>query len=332
MNYSYHNMCLNLSSVCNLECSWCYKQSDKSFFLSLSDFKDFYINIIDNNIDKIVLIGGEPTIHPDFISLLNILANKQIYLTSNGLLFSDKRFLNDCIKTQKLIRGQLSGIQSISISLKGYDKISFLSTTKVDKFEYLCQAIDNLNNCNIPVTYNYVFSTNISSDERGKFLSFLKKFEISKIIISDARPYISEGKVIHTNIIDNLDELFYYLDSNGVTSYFRTNHPLCEYNSKFIEYLLNNNKIISNCALKRCNGYFFSSSLELIPCNELYKVNLGRYKLDFNNFEELNQLWHSQSITNFYQKLSGYPQLNCIKCNMWNICGGNCILHWIKEA
>lgn len=330
MNFSYHNICLNLCTICNLKCSWCYNQTDKKNFLSLNDFSDFYTFIIKQNIDKVVLIGGEPTVHPDFISILNILADKQIYLTSNGLMFSNKEFLNNCIKTQKFLDGKMVGLKSISISLKGYDEASFFSTTKTNKFKYLCHAIENLNKCNIPISYSYIFNSHIPTGEQKNFLLFLKHYQISKIIISEPRPYFNGDKIIHTKTIDNLKDFLYYLESNDITTYFQPSHPLCHYDSELIDYLRNRSKIISNCAVKKCSGYFFSSLLELIPCNELYKINLAKYKVNFNNFHELEQLWHSQYIQNFYNKLAGYPQAKCAKCEMWNICGGNCILHWIK--
>ncbi len=289
------------------------------------------MTIINSHINKIILIGGEPTVHPDFISLLRIMDNKQVYLATNGLMFSNKDFLDDCIKTRKEINGYLTGLKSISISLKGYDKCSFLSTSHIDKFKDLCEAIDNINKYNLPVTYSYILADELNQNEMIKILMFLKAYKIYRIVISDVRPYIRDNTIAHPKMIKNSYELFNYLESKGITVFFRPNHPLCEYESDFINHIITNRRLISTCAIKTCRKFFLTSALELIPCNELYMVIMGKYKLNFKNWEELNSLWSSKQIQDIYQKFSGCPQLKCRKCKVWNICGGSCILHWIKE-
>lgn len=253
--YAYRSISINISSDCNLNCNWCYKQADRNKELK---YEDFYVMIIEKNIDKVVLIGGEPTIHSNFISILNLLQNKYVYLVTNGLEFSNQNFLNQCMKTRKKTEGYSTDLQSISLSLKGFDRKSFFSVTKTDKFECLCQAINNLNSYNILVTYNYTLSNSMKIEEMEMFSSFLKKNKIYNIIISDVRPYINNNKAIeHFNIIKDLEKLIYYLDTIGITTYFRPNNPLCQYDKRLIDYMISNKRLIINCAVKNIMSTFF---------------------------------------------------------------------------
>ncbi len=325
---SFHSICLNLCSICNLNCSWCYKQAFDEPSIAFSDFEIFYKSIISQNIEMITLIGGEPTMHPDFIRIIGLLKNKQVFLNTNGLMFSNLDFLNDCIRT-----GGMLSLKFVSVSLKGYDEESFARTTGIYKFDQLCRAVYNLKNVDISTTYSYTYDKYMTAKQNESFAFFLTEYGIDTILLNDVRPYYEadkDNKVAYPNMAMGLEILVQFLENAGIEVYVRLNRPLCEYNLQFIDYLVKNNRLISQCAVKVGAGYFFSTSLDLIPCNELSSVVLGRFAVDFNNFTELEQLWNMQHIRNFYQKLSGYPNIKCKECKLWRICGGSCILYWLN--
>lgn len=329
-----HSICLNLCSNCNLNCSWCYKQTLQEPLLNFDDFEMFYERIIRRNIDTVTLIGGEPTIHPDFFRILERLKNKNVFLNTNGLMFSDWEFLRTCIESVKN-SGQMfcrtSGLKSISVSLKGYDEESFMRTTQTCDFVYLCRAISNLNACAIPVAYSYTYAEDMTAHQMESFVSFLLRYRIYNLVLNDVRPYYQmDNTVAYPVMTEKLETFAHRLENAGITVYFRLNRPLCEYSSTLIDYIIKNQRLISKCAVKIGRGYFFSALLELIPCNELYSVILGKFGSDFNNFAELEKLWNMHYIRNFYQELSGYPDIKCKQCSLWRICGGSCILNWLK--
>lgn len=295
--------------------------------LNFADFEAFYENIIKDNINVVTLIGGEPTIHPDFLKILERLKNQQIFIHTNGLMFSNLEFLQDCIKT----RGT-AGLKSLSISLKGYDEDSFRHTTKTYKFQHLCHAIKNLKTSDISVTYSYTYAEKMTTCQIKNFISFLVNYQINNIVLNDVRPYFQANDIIiFPGHSEGLENFVHQLENADITVYLRLNHPLCEYRPSFINYALKNQRLITKCAVKTCRGYFFSASLELIPCNELFCVILGKYPLDFNNITELEQYWQTQYIRNFYERLHGYPDVKCKQCNLWRICGGSCILYWLNK-
>jgi len=85
------NICL--TSVCNRQCSYCFAQEhgDAPDFMSIDDFKRSLDFLEQSKIDQVRILGGEPTLHPDFkeIMALSKDTGQKILLFTNGL-FSDE--------------------------------------------------------------------------------------------------------------------------------------------------------------------------------------------------------------------------------------------------
>lgn len=319
--YIPQSMCLNLGSACNLRCDWCYNQTKQSSIINYKFFLIFYQTIIKDYIKNITLIGGEPTLHPKFFNILDVLKDKNLYLVTNGLRFSNKKFLENVIQL---------GVKGISVSLKGYDESSFYRTTQTNDFDQLVAAIRNLVSAEINIKYTYTYSTPLNKTQIRVFIDFLKEQGIRQIIINDVRPYFVETDKVKKNpIVKDIDTFIMNLNESGIVTYFRPSNPFCKYKDIFIKKLMDQDRILSSCAVKLKQGVFFSDRLELIPCNELSSIVFGTYNKEFETFSELVDLFNSSRIQNFYDNLSGYPQLECKQCHLWRQCGGSCILHWI---
>ena len=85
---------LTVSAVCNQHCPYCFTSdhlngsgADRSF-LEISDF-DARLDFLDRSgIDQVRLLGGEPTLHPQFPELIKRARarNKKIVVFTNGLM------------------------------------------------------------------------------------------------------------------------------------------------------------------------------------------------------------------------------------------------------
>lgn len=85
-----------VSNACNMKCSYCFAsqhlQEDASNaenrFISLHDFEKRLDFLNRSNIDQIRLIGGEPTLHPHFIDLIQLARKerKHIVIFSHGII------------------------------------------------------------------------------------------------------------------------------------------------------------------------------------------------------------------------------------------------------
>ena len=75
------------------------------------------------NVKTVTLIGGEPTIDPNFFDYVHQLKDAGYYITviTNGLKFSDNQFTEKCFK---------SGIGHITVSLKAPTDEGYFEITR----------------------------------------------------------------------------------------------------------------------------------------------------------------------------------------------------------
>lgn len=88
----YKKIYLEITNVCNLNCSFCHKTSRKKKFLSAEEFR-LLIKKIRPHTDYLYFhLMGEPLIHPDFGRLLEAASEAGFHNTiaTNGLLIKEK--------------------------------------------------------------------------------------------------------------------------------------------------------------------------------------------------------------------------------------------------
>ena len=82
---------VEITDACNLACHVCYADSKGDRILSLAGFRRHVSALLDEKgrLDSVQLIGGEPTIHPDFWEMLAWLHAEprvaKIYVATNGI-------------------------------------------------------------------------------------------------------------------------------------------------------------------------------------------------------------------------------------------------------
>jgi len=86
---------ISLTDFCNQNCGFCFAREEmysaKKKYLSFENFRMLIKKLKKNNIMTLYLIGGEPTIHPEFIPMMRYALKHffSLYLFSNGI-FSKK--------------------------------------------------------------------------------------------------------------------------------------------------------------------------------------------------------------------------------------------------
>ena len=178
-----HQLCnivtLNLNTTCNLHCKWCYNQEKQHKLLKFELFVKFYDDIIKNNVTSMTLIGGEPTIHPQFVEILRKLEKQEVHLFTNAIRFSEKKFCEDVCKQKNL--------KDITISIKGFNEKSFKEFSDEISFVEFCSAIENLNEKGTFIRVNYNCTENLSQSMVSDFVYFLRYYGLHEIVymISD---------------------------------------------------------------------------------------------------------------------------------------------------
>jgi len=193
----------NTGSLCNLECKNCYIESspknDRLEYLSLSDFKNFLKEILDNDFQtkEIGFTGGEPFMNKDIIQMLFESLNnnfKTLVLTNamtpmlhkkNELLHLNKKFV-------KLLK--------LRISIDHYTKAQHEEVRGKNSFNKMLEGISFLKENN----FNFSFATRLMWNENEKTTreNFKNFFNINKIKL-DA--YSTEDLVTFTEMDVNAE-------------------------------------------------------------------------------------------------------------------------------
>ncbi len=92
----------NFTNMCNLRCMHCYQRADAP----LSDELSLYEKLrVVHELDKvgvaaIALSGGEPSIHPDFLTIIKAIAARGMYaaVATNGWRFADIDFMKKAVE------------------------------------------------------------------------------------------------------------------------------------------------------------------------------------------------------------------------------------------
>lgn len=107
---------IEITNICNLNCSFCSKNSRKKENMTLEEFKQI-LEKIKHRTESIYLhVTGEPLLHPNFEEILSIIDkyNMRLNITTNGTLLKDKiASLNNCNSLAKI---------NISLHSENHDK------------------------------------------------------------------------------------------------------------------------------------------------------------------------------------------------------------------
>ncbi len=93
---------LEISNICNLQCSFCHETGIKKEIMNLVEFENILQQVVPFT-EKIYLhLLGEPLAHPQFLKILDICKKHKakIDLTTNGVLID--RYKNDLINSESI--------------------------------------------------------------------------------------------------------------------------------------------------------------------------------------------------------------------------------------
>lgn len=319
---------LTLNRTCNLRCKWCYAR-DTEYKSSLTMSKDLAFELIDFfdsiNVKHIILIGGEPTIHPDFFEILKYAKEKKIKcaLVTNGLMFKNDEFID---------KYKSMGMNSVSLSLKGENEKTYEEITGFDGFQETIDIIKKLVSSDISVSVSMVLTENnmnsftdviptlLNAGVRRFHFSFCYDFNlcgVKKDIFSPISLLEMFG-----NIYEKLNSLTngHFTLQNGL--------PLCYWDKTLLRKMIKRRQISTVCQLLTRKGLIFDSEGYHIPCNAMYALKLGRFGEDFRDPSSFKQYLNSEVVQKTYQKLCGVPDENCLHCNKLVHCGGGCVCQY----
>ena len=254
------------------------------------------------------VIGGEPTIHPDFFYLFKKARKlyQEIYLTSNGITLADRNFAKKV----------LSLVDSINITLYGHNALLHEAWTRErGSFKKTLQGIKNC----LALKPELVLITHLIWKKNFPYLRELTKFDLKlkakKIDFLNVQP-IGRAKPIFDKLavplkkLNNFDLTFIDLldDFHSVEI---EDYPYCVFSKKTWEKTKNNVHIIDIA------GQIFLSESRQINCYDLFMVHNISSGIDSTLKTLKNIKLINSQMRNYRQHLKA-----CQGCPFINECNG----------
>lgn len=321
---------LNVNRACNLRCKWCYAEGTEykpTDDMSLELAKKLVNFQAELGVQKVMLIGGEPTLWPHLFEIIELIAQKGMtsVLVTNGILLANEEYF------KKL---KASSIGSISFSIKSGNKEQHKEITGCEGFDEVMEAIRNTSKLDIPVnisvTINSLIMDNVeeivcaAAENGAKSMSL----EFCNATFNDGVPqkgYMPNPRKVAKMIEKN----FKKMDSimNGKLAIAQT-LPFCLWTEGFLRELSVQGKAYSGCNIRNRDGLVFDQKGNVLICNCLYDFPIATFEKDFFDIKTFKKFWLSKEILHACNQICSYPSKECIDCNKFNLCGGGCPLFW----
>lgn len=182
---------IEITNICNLNCSFCEKSSRLKKEMSLQGF-EIVLKNIGSLTDYVYLhVKGEPTLHTNFDKILNLCKkyNKIVNLTTNGTLLKDK--LNIILDNADIIR-------QINISIHSFSNITSYLDDMIEISDYLT------NNTNIIISLRLWNIKNNMENENNRYLyqKLIKRYNVDKSL------FLNKSIKIKNNLFVNKDNVW----------------------------------------------------------------------------------------------------------------------------
>lgn len=299
---------INITNKCNLSCPHCYINSNKNgTHMSLSDFRLALDQCKKAGVLQIALGGGEPTLHPDFPTIIKETRKAGIVpnLTTNGKHLS--------FKTVYYL-AQYAGAVALSIEEIGKE----FEKRRGFPFSDFVKSAKKLKAAGIKLVFQITLSKGNLS-RVNQTVKYLLKYKPYGILFLAYKPQ-GRGK--------NYDSPLSLASQQQVSQVLKSIFKDLKGKTKIgfdcclTPALMNveQNPSFKGCSASR-ESVAIMPDLQVLPCSFLNN------KEHFDNLNEkgLTDIWQSEKFNNFRKQISKKTsQATCMKCSQNNTCLGGC--------
>lgn len=199
MKSKFNRVYIEITNICNLNCSFCPKNNRPKTFMTTTQF-EHCTNLVAPLTDNIYLhLMGEPLLHPNLQEILSIAKkyNLNVNLTTNGTL------LNKNIEILKL-----GYLRKLTISLHSFEANN--SSTTIDNYlQMVIESVKEINSATNTIIEFRLWNNNFENltaknSLNNKIISTLKKAFNTKIdLVSSKQNY-----TLQPNIFLGFDHVF----------------------------------------------------------------------------------------------------------------------------
>ncbi|MCF7859922.1 MAG: radical SAM protein [Candidatus Cloacimonetes bacterium] len=199
---------VGITGLCNNHCIFCLDGNHlRPDYRTINEVEKDIIAGIEEGCTRLILSGGEATIHPEFLKIIELSKNhgyNRVQTITNGRMFSDVTFLNKAVK---------AGLSEITFSIHGHNsKLHNEITQTRGSFIQTIKGIRNALKANIIVNCDVVLSKkNIT--HLPEIMRFLIKLGIKEYDLLHIMPYGYAWENRDDLLIDPKKYLNYYREA-----------------------------------------------------------------------------------------------------------------------
>jgi radical SAM protein with 4Fe4S-binding SPASM domain len=323
---------INLTYSCDFSCPWCYASSVKApYFMPKDVFERIVFLLKDMRAHRVLLSGGETTMHPDFLFIVQRLYQQglKVMLNTHGLAFADASFLRQATD---------NGLSFVQMSLKAVNAEDFLANTGVDGFHLQREAVRNvLADKRLTLIANLTLSRYFMENFE-QALTMLEDWGLRGVSISLAVPILGDdpyggGQIpCEWEVVEFLEEYIDRLASRGLEYILRLDMPLCRFLGRKISSRLAQMNLLTGCFLRDGNYLIFDPQGGVIPCNTMTDIVLGKIGEDFSTAKEYDHFLHRSDVAATLKSLRVEDGPSCASCSLAAKCCRGCAAYKMHTA
>ncbi|MHA2168979.1 MAG: radical SAM protein [Candidatus Kariarchaeaceae archaeon] len=194
---------MEITELCNMKCTICFASSEPAKGLhhkSLEDIEQMIATLerSEGEANVVMLSGGEPTVHPDFLLILQRMQEarvKKIMINSNGLKFaSSPQFCLDVAEIGSNI--------SVYLQFDGFSsQTQEIIRNDPELLEKKLRAIENLRKHDVPINLVMTVKKGVNDNEIGEVVKFLHN--TPGIVGLTIQPFFAEGRFADYDPMDH---------------------------------------------------------------------------------------------------------------------------------
>jgi radical SAM protein with 4Fe4S-binding SPASM domain len=296
---------------CNMGCQYCYVGWSRNHvdrvLPDLDITRRILKNLKDEGVEEIVLLGGEPTLHPHFVEICRSV--DQLEFLDRGVVSNGSAFSPEMIAAIKENRFW------VDITFRGVNAQTFDTTARhPGAFKKAVEAAVELSRAGVslgvefdctPHNYTQLFDLAQYLQEKGVYP---KQIQLHRVLpAGDAAPHPEEWLLSPEQWRIVLDQALQIKSSLGTHVVLEDGFPFCLVDQKHWELMI-------PCAC----GY---SLITIDPIGEARYCSCHGGSLGNILQKPLRQIWQ-ESLKN-YRQPSRYPKA-CMECALLEVCRGGC--------
>jgi len=321
---------VNLNTVCNNRCTWCYRKDDLIGNPRVMPFEvatqtvDFFADL---GIFSVIFIGGEPTLYPELNKLVEQAKKRQIpevTVVSNGRLFKKPELVNRLVE---------AGLDVFSISIHGANREIHDRISGVASWDESIEGIKNVvaagQNCSVNIVAGPQNYESIPDS-----IPQILNLGVAQIIVSCSIPFFAMGKIEGDNALDpkvfaRLVEKIADAPRNVVILH---ELPLCLIPRQIFLRLIEENRLGYGCHIGEGKGLSIDVDGTVTPCNSIPNHPIMELFDDSRLLytpEVFMEVWsNDEEITAIREQANVYRSEICQRCDLWKMCTCGCPLAW----